>query len=208
MTPTQVVTLGLLAAAWLAIVFPLAMRSRRRSVSGSVNGFHNAMSVLDPEDKVAPVPVQSSQQPPSHVQLLRRVLFGAVTATVATVLAAVAWAGAFIPLAVVSVLGTVGFVGLLRRRKVEQDRARAVITTMREHAGLPAGRSGHRAPQRAPMPLAVGQARGDLSTPDRATFDASGATVADWDAPGEFRDVRLVSDPHGISAHRGFDVLT
>lgn len=208
MTPTQVVTLGLLAAAWLAIVFPLAMRSRQRSVSGSVNGFHNAMSVLDPEDKVAPVPVQSSQQPPSHVQLLRRVLFGAVTATIATVVAAVAWAGAFIPLAVVSVLGTVGFVGLLRRRKVEQDRARAVITTMREHAGLPAGRAGHPAPRRAPMPLAVGQAGADLSTPDRATFDAAGPTAADWDAPGEFRDVRVVSNTQRISAHRGFDVLT
>lgn len=222
MTPTQVLTLGLLAVAWLAVAFPLAMRSRGQSVSGSVTGFHNALSVLDPKDQVSMVsaePHQSAQsvqsvQPtavPDHLQMLRRVLVVAVAATVVAGVAAVAWQGVFIPLAAVSGGGTVGYVGLLRRRKVEQDRARAVITSMRSHAGLAThGRQRHRSDRPVAMPRAVGHdavvgrppAGGHSGT---ARHAGNGGVHS---GGGQFRDVRLVTDPERISAHQGFDVLT
>lgn len=200
MSPAQVLTLAMLALTWLGIAMPLALRNREESVAGQVTGFHRALSVLDPTPK-API-VTAHSTPPGrsagtndeHLATLRRVLLAAVAATVLSLAGAVVWQGVFVPAAAISVIGTIAYVGLLRRRKVEQDRARAVITSMRSHAGMaPRGQSR----QAAPMPMAVGH-RGD----------------ADWDAhaargdeqPGRRGDVRVLSEPE-IRAHDGFDVL-
>jgi hypothetical protein len=229
-TPTQVMTLGLLAVAWLAIAFPLAMRTRSQSVSGSVTGFTQAMSVLDPELKASTVSAATNSPrragASSHLQLLRRLLALAVGSSLVFSVAAFAWGGVFVPLAVVSMVGTVGYVGLLRRRKVEQDRARAVITSIRDQAGLPARPREARprsAREREVLPRVVGQGP-DLPSDDRAGWDEP----AGWDdqrqrfatrsssprlqplgaAPSRFAsDVRVLTDHERIRAHHGFDVL-
>lgn len=199
MTPTQVLTLGMLAVAWLAIAFPLAMRTRSESVSGSVTGFTQAMSVLDPELKASTVSAATSSTTrtggaSSHLQVLRRLLGMAVLSTVLCSLAAWQWGGVFIPLAVVSVGGTAGYVGLLRRRKVEQDRARAVITSIRDHAGLPA----QPRRQREVLPRVVGQGP-ELHVDAGSAPDGHRSKFAS--------DVRVVSESQRIQAHHGFDVL-
>lgn len=226
MTPTQVLTLGMLAVAWLAIAFPLAMRTRSESVSGSVTGFTQAMSVLDPELKASTVSAATSSSTrtggaSSHLQVLRRLLGLAVLSTVVFSVAAWQWGGVFIPLSVVSMVGTVGYVGVLRRRKVEQDRARAVITSIRDHAGLPA----QPRRQREALPRVVGQGRdlhvdaGSQSDRQRSHFAiASGISPSvvpgqssggspSTGASGFASDVRVVSEHQRIQAHHGFDVL-
>lgn len=209
----------MLAVAWLAIAFPLAMRTRSESVSGSVTGFTQAMSVLDPELKASTV--SAATTPPrragasSHLQLLRRLLGMAVVSSVVFSLAAVAWGGVFIPLAVVSVAGTAGYVGLLRRRKVEQDRARAVITSIRDQAGLPAQpRTGR---DREMLPRVVGQGT-ELPAGDRPGWDTEHhhltvtsprARVQSVATPTSrfSSDVRVLAEHERIHAHHGFDVL-
>lgn len=218
MTPTQVLTLAMLAVAWLAIAFPLAMRTRSESVSGSVTGFTQAMSVLDPELKASTVSAATNSSAPtggasSHLQVLRRLLGMAVLSTVVFSLAALQWGGVFIPLAVVSVAGTVGYVGLLRRRKVEQDRARAVITSIRDHAGLPA----QPRRQREVLPRVVGQGpdfhveAGGASDRQRTDFAAmpsqSPSGPSSTRSSGFASDVRVITEHQRIQAHHGFDVL-
>lgn len=222
MTPTQVLTLGMLAVAWLAIAFPLAMRTRSESVSGSVTGFTQAMSVLDPELKASTVSAATSSSTrtggaSSHLQVLRRLLGMAVLSTVVFSVAAWQWGGVFIPLSVVSVVGTVGYVGVLRRRKVEQDRARAVITSIRDHAGLPA----QPRRRREVLPRVVGQGpdlhveAGSSSDRQRSHIAMAPSVVPGQSSGGSpstrasdvASDVRVMSEHQRIQAHQGFDVL-
>lgn len=198
MTPTQVVTLGLLAVGWLAIALPLAMRTRSESLSGSITGFNQAMSVLDPELKATTMAAATRTAPThlgesTHLQMLRRTLGFAVGSTVVLALAAFVWTSVFVPLFVVSLLGTAGYVALLRHRKVEQDRAQAVITSIRDGADLPMHDR-----QSATMPVAVGQTSHHFDDeydngPDHRSMHAS--------------DVRVMPGHQRIEAHRGFDVL-
>lgn len=69
----------------------------------------------------------------SDVQLLRlrQVFVASLLGVVLTGLAAVAWQGPFWPLFVVTTLATGGFVAVLRQRKLETDRAKAVIRSIR-----------------------------------------------------------------------------
>ncbi len=202
MTPTQVVTLGLLAVAWLAIAFPLAMRTRSESLAGTVTGFHQAMSVLDPEMKAPTVSAASqhlatSRRQSSNLSLLRRLFAVAVGSTLVLALAALAWGTVFVPLFVLSLVATGAFVSLLRRRKIEQDRARAVITSIRDHAELAP------APirQRSSLPSAVGQgyAPRDLGS---TSMDSQRG-----DAQASRSDVRVLAGQQRIQAYQGFDVL-
>lgn len=202
MTPTQVVTLGLLAVAWLAIAFPLAMRTRSESLGGTITGFNQAMSVLDPELKAPTVSVASphrtTQRPQSStLSLLRRLFAVAVVSTVVLAGAATMWGGVFVPLCALSLVGTGAYVSLLRRRKIEQDRARAVITSIRDHADLAPSRTR----ERATLPVAVGHTYGrrDLGS---SRFDEPGG-----DAHAYRSDVRLLAGEQRITAYHGFDVV-
>lgn len=202
MTPIQVLALGGLTVGWLAIAFPLAMRTRNESVAGQVNGFHQAMAVLEPHLKGSTV---SSHAMPARTPaslLLRRTLLAAVGACAVTLSAAVAWQGAFVLLAGITTLGTVAFVGVLRRRKVERDRAAAVITSMREHAGLPSPQA-----QRDVRPRAVGA---DAWYEEPTGWYDEQYQSAWRESRHDFRpssDVRVLESGQRLAAHAGFDVL-
>ncbi len=62
---------------------------------------------------------------------LRQVFVGSLGAVFVTAAAAIAWAGPFWALFVVVTLATGGFVTVLRHRKLESDRAKAVIRSIR-----------------------------------------------------------------------------
>lgn len=198
MTPTQVLTLGLLAVAWLAIAIPLALRTRSESLSGSITGFNQAMSVLDPELKATTMsaathPAPPSRGPSTQLQMLRRTFVFAVATTAVLGFAAFLWTSVFVPLFVVSMVGTGGYVALLRRRKVEHDRALAVITSIRDGANLPTRRG-----ERAVMPVAVGQT---------SEYVDDGYDAAVTHRSMYASDVGVTSGHQRIEAHHGFDVL-
>lgn len=157
MTPTQVLALALIVVTWLAIAFPLALRSRSGSVHGSVTGFTHAMSVLSPERREALVvtpqrPVRRVSAVEDRVEALRRLFIASLVALGTLFVAALAWGGVFWTLFTVALVATGGYVAVLRRRKVEADRARAMIRSIRrDHAAADAR------PRRHPLPRAVGQ---------------------------------------------------
>lgn len=225
MTPTQVVTLGALAVAWLAIAFPLAMRTRSESLAGTITGFNQAMSVLEPKLKAPTVSAASPQfaahrEQSSTLHLLRRLFAMAVLTTLALAVAAVMWGTVFVPLFVISLVATGAYVSLLRRRKIEQDRARAVITSIRDGAHLSQ-------PTRRPasLPAAVGQGtvsgdvrRGgmDHRRGDAGSFRDAGSPRSEvrvmggpqrGDAGSYRSDVRVMAGQQRIQAYQGFDVL-
>lgn len=80
--------------------------------------------------------VSSDQQ----LARLRQVLAGSVVAVFLTAGAAVAWQGPFWTLFVVVTLATGGFVSVLRHRKLESDRAKAVIRSIRRDSRTFVGR--------------------------------------------------------------------
>lgn len=156
MTPTQVLALAMIVVTWLAIAFPLALRSRSGSVHGSVTGFTHAMSVLSPERREALVvtpqrPVRRVTAVEDRVEALRRLFVASLVALGILFVAALVWGGVFWTLSIVALLATGGYVAVLRRRKVEADRARAMIRSIRGDHGAEAR------PRRHSLPRAVGQ---------------------------------------------------
>lgn len=67
----------------------------------------------------------------AQLDRLRQLFVGSLAAVIVTAIAAVAWQGPFWPIFVVTTLATGGFVALLRHRKLEADRAKAVIRSIR-----------------------------------------------------------------------------
>ena len=153
-TPTQVVALAVIVVTWLAVAFPLALRTRSGSVHGSVTGFTQAMSVLSPERRETLVttdrPTGPIAEDEDRLGALRRAFVGSLATLGLTFLAALAWGGVFWTLFIVVLAATGGYVAVLRRRKVEADRARAMIRSIR-------GARRHAARGRERLPHAVGQ---------------------------------------------------
>lgn len=169
MTSIQLLfTLGL-GGAWLLLVFPLVVRDRDATVHGSAAGFERAMSVLRQDDvhrstvlapqeerttpgvdnggpvgRARPTSLRAASRGPisANVRLNRLRLAFAVSlvAVVATATAAVVWQGPFWTLFVIVTLLTGGFVAILRHRKLEADRAKAVIRSIRRDARSFVGR--------------------------------------------------------------------
>lgn len=150
MTPIQILFLTGMAGAWLALVFPLAIRGRHASVHGSAAGFERAMAVLqrDSEHRMTtttapPRPERSTasahgtaevravREADNSLALMRRLFVGSVLAVVASAAAAIAWGGVFWTIFVVATIATGGYVTVLRHRKLEADRAKAVIRSIR-----------------------------------------------------------------------------
>ncbi len=165
MTPIQIMFLTGLVGAWLALVFPLAIRGRHASVHGSAAGFERAMAVLqrDSEHRMTTSPsvsadgVSADDRRPSRsigriaaaravraaddsLALLRRLFVGSLVAVAVTAAGAIAWGGVFWTIFVVATIATGGYVVVLRHRKLEADRAKAVIRSIRTDARSFVGR--------------------------------------------------------------------
>lgn len=156
MTPIQILFLTALVGAWLALVFPLAIRGRHASVHGSAAGFERAMAVLQrdsertsmtqmttttapevPQRDHAPqavrrhVAVRAVRAAEDSLVLMRQLFVGSLLVVVASAGAAIAWGGVFWTIFVVATIATGGYVTVLRHRKLEADRAKAVIRSIR-----------------------------------------------------------------------------
>lgn len=81
-------------------------------------------------------PISSDEQ----LSRLRQVFVGSLVAVFLTAGAAIAWQGPFWTLFVVVTLATGGFVSVLRHRKLESDRAKAVIRSIRRDSRTFVGR--------------------------------------------------------------------
>lgn len=168
MTTVQLLFTVGLAATWLFVVFPMVARDREASVHGSAAGFERAMSVLRQDtllrSTTAEAPMSSRSTPdtggpvatarPTSLRAARRTVttdtrlarlrqffVGSVVAVLATGVAAVAWQGVFWPVFVITTLATGGYVAVLRHRKLEADRAKAVIRSIRRDTRSFVGRA-------------------------------------------------------------------
>lgn len=161
MTPIQILFMTGLVGAWLALVFPLAIRGRHASVHGSAAGFERAMAVLQ-RDSEHPMTMTTStatadrqsragairrgaadradRAADDSLALLRQLFAGSLLAVVASAGAAIAWGGVFWTIFVVATIATGGYVTVLRHRKLEADRAKAVIRSIRTDARSFVGR--------------------------------------------------------------------
>lgn len=160
MSPIQIMFLTGLAGAWLALVFPLAVRGRHASVHGSAAGFERAMAVLQ-RDSEHPMTTSSAashhdrrsaasigraaaaravRAADDSLATMRRLFVGSLVAVLASAGAAIAWGGVFWTIFVVATIATGGFVIVLRHRKLEADRAKAVIRSIRTDARAFVGR--------------------------------------------------------------------
>ncbi|MBY5161996.1 hypothetical protein [Salsipaludibacter albus] len=160
MSPIQIMFLTGLAGAWLALVFPLAVRGRHASVHGSAAGFERAMAVLQ-RDSEHPMTTSSAashhdrrsaasigraaaaravRAADDSLATMRRLFVGSLVAVLASAGAAIAWGGVFWTIFVVATIATGGYVIVLRHRKLEADRAKAVIRSIRTDARAFVGR--------------------------------------------------------------------
>lgn len=90
-----------------------------------------------------PTTLRAARRAPSsdeQLARLRQVFLGSLAAVFATGAAAIAWQGPFWTLFVVVTLATGGFVSVLRHRKLEADRAKAVIRSIRRDSRSFVGR--------------------------------------------------------------------
>lgn len=98
---------------------------------------------VGPIARERPTSLRAARRAPSsdeQLTRLRQVFIGSLGAVFLTAAAAIAWQGPFWTLFVVVTLATGGFVSVLRHRKLEADRAKAVIRSIRRDARSFVGR--------------------------------------------------------------------
>jgi hypothetical protein len=107
---------------------PSSSNGSRPSASRDATGNIGPVAAARPTSMRA-----ARRQVSSDLQLhrLRQLFVVSLLAVVATGIAAVAWQGPFWPIFVITTLATGGFVTVLRHRKLEADRAKAVIRSIR-----------------------------------------------------------------------------
>lgn len=111
-------------------------------------------------------PISSDEQ----LTRLRQVFVGSLVAVFLTAGAAIAWQGPFWTLFVVVTLATGGFVSVLRHRKLESDRAKAVIRSIRRDSRAFVGRDQpHAFESLPPMVAAAADERHYGGLQDRST---------------------------------------
>ena len=128
-----------IVGAWLAVLVPVALRSRESSPQTTVEAFHDAMRVLSRRESPAPVVVGGAGESPtptgrSVAARRRRVLLGLVVLALVTLVGAVLGPLWVLGVHVVADLLVVGYVGhlrhltVLRRDRQRRDRRRVVVT--------------------------------------------------------------------------------
>lgn len=143
--------LVLLTLVWAVLLIPSALRSRRASPHATVGGFERAMNVLRATPRATAgrqllVPDDAGRivGPPHHesgslrsdtmttredplIARRRRNFYRASIATLVTLVAAVVLGGWAWPVFALVAAGTVSYVAILRRLKLQRDEARRVV---------------------------------------------------------------------------------